>query len=78
MYPTHKECLNFRDGFCALFRVRVNSNGRACPNFVPKNFSTHMLHSPSSKEIPSIEELMRRLDEAEKRLKEIMEMIKRL
>ena len=62
-----------------MFRVPVNPNGCACSNFVPKNFSAYVLHGPASpREIPSIDELMRRLDEAEKRLKEIMEMIMKL
>ena len=34
--PTHKECINFRDGICTLYGIPVDPNQPACPNFTPK------------------------------------------
>lgn len=30
---THKECINFSNGYCRLFNVPVDPDGPACPNF---------------------------------------------
>ncbi|RLI17337.1 hypothetical protein DRO44_03770 [Candidatus Bathyarchaeota archaeon] len=35
-YPTHKQCANFKNGFCTVYKVAVNPNDPACPNFVPR------------------------------------------
>jgi len=34
--PTHKECINFENGYCRLFNIPVSPDGPACPNFKPK------------------------------------------
>ena len=34
--PTHKDCINYSNGVCALFNVKVSPEGAACPNFRPK------------------------------------------
>ena len=36
-FPTHRECANFRNGFCTLNGVTVNPDGAACPRFTPKS-----------------------------------------
>jgi len=36
--PTHENCVYFKDGFCTLYGVQVDSNTSICPNFTPKNF----------------------------------------
>jgi len=33
----HSECANFRDGICLLTGAKVDPNGTACPNFIPKS-----------------------------------------
>ena len=38
--PTHKDCINFRDGVCTLYGIPVNPNQPACPNFTPKTAVT--------------------------------------
>jgi len=35
--PKHSECANFRDGICLLTGAKVDPNGAACPNFIPKS-----------------------------------------
>ncbi len=34
--PRHKDCVNYVNGYCRLFNVRVNPNDPACPNFRPR------------------------------------------
>ncbi|MCD6278457.1 MAG: hypothetical protein J7J11_02125 [Desulfurococcales archaeon] len=34
--PTHKECINFENGYCRLFNIPVSPDDPACPNFKPK------------------------------------------
>lgn len=34
--PTHKECVNFRRGYCSLKNKAVDPNGPACDQFVPR------------------------------------------
>lgn len=36
-FPAHRDCANFRNGFCTLNGVAVNPNGAACPRFTPKS-----------------------------------------
>ncbi|MCS7373831.1 MAG: hypothetical protein NDF56_02505 [archaeon GB-1845-036] len=33
----HKDCINFKQGICTLYNIRVNPNDPACPNFIPRN-----------------------------------------
>ena len=41
-FPIHKDCANFRNGFCTLNGVAVDSNGAACPKFTAKSITaTH-------------------------------------
>jgi len=35
--PTHENCVHFKDGFCTLYGVQVDSNTPVCPSFTPKN-----------------------------------------
>lgn len=35
-FPTHKYCANFKNGFCMAYRIAVNPDEPACPNFTPK------------------------------------------
>ena len=35
----HKECKNFRDGFCELKQIDVDPKGPSCVSFEPKNES---------------------------------------
>lgn len=35
-FPTHKQCVNFNNGFCMAYGIAVNSDDPACPNFTPK------------------------------------------
>lgn len=35
-FPTHKQCANFKNGFCITYGIAVNPDEIACPNFVPK------------------------------------------
>ncbi len=34
---THKQCANFKNGFCMAYGMTVNPDDPACPNFTPKN-----------------------------------------
>jgi len=34
--PTHKDCVNFKEGGCTLDNVAVDPNGFACPRFTPR------------------------------------------
>ncbi len=36
-FPTHGNCANFRDGFCALNGAVVDPSAPACPSFTPKS-----------------------------------------
>jgi|GEM_PF-3442301 len=45
--PTHENCVHFKDGFCALHGVQVDSNTPACPSFTPKSSAT-TLRTPST------------------------------
>jgi hypothetical protein len=35
-FPTHGDCVNFRNGICTINGVAVDPNGSICPNFIPK------------------------------------------
>lgn len=35
--PTHGDCANFTNGFCALYSATVDPCQPACPSFMPKN-----------------------------------------
>lgn len=35
-FPTHKHCAHFKNGFCIGYRITVNPDEPACPNFTPK------------------------------------------
>lgn len=45
--PTHGDCANFRDGFCALNGAAVDPSAPACPSFIPKS-STPAPQTPST------------------------------
>lgn len=49
-HPTHKDCVNFKDGFCLLRGVAVDPNGTACPSFTPRNVpvEARRLHPPQT------------------------------
>ena len=75
MFPTHKDCINFRDGICMVLGVPVNPNGPACSRFTPR--SPMPLVPQGSGEV-SLEELKRRIDAAEAKLRVIKSMLERL
>jgi len=86
VFPTHKDCTNFRNGFCALHGIPVNPDGAACPRFTNKSAtplmtirSTRQPLLPREKEEMEIDlsDLKRRLDADESRIKEIKEMLRR-
>jgi hypothetical protein len=35
-FHTHKQCANFKNGFCMAYGIAMNPDDPACPNFVPK------------------------------------------
>jgi hypothetical protein len=35
-FHTHKQCANFKNGFCMAYEIIVNPDDLACPNFVPR------------------------------------------
>jgi len=35
-FHTHKQCANFKNGFCMAYEVMVNPDDPACPNFVQR------------------------------------------
>lgn len=35
-FPTHKQCVNFKKGFCTAYNIVVNPDDPACPNFTPE------------------------------------------
>jgi len=37
--PTHENCVYFKDGFCTLRGVQVDSSTNVCPNFTPKSLA---------------------------------------
>jgi len=86
MFPTHKDCLNFRNGLCTLHRIPVNPDGAACPRFINKSAmllmtvrSTRQPLLPCKNEEMEIDlsGLKRRLDAVESKIKEIKEMLRR-
>jgi hypothetical protein len=86
MFPTHKDCVNFRNGFCASYRIPVNPDGTACPRFTNKDTmplmtirSTRQPLLPRKNEEMEIDllDLKRRLYTVESRIKEIKEMLRR-
>lgn len=36
-FPIHRNCANFRNGFCTLTGAAVDPSESACPNFTPKS-----------------------------------------
>ena len=89
MIPTHKDCINFKDGVCTLLGVPVNPNGPACPRFTaktptqPTTTTAEMIHPPLYLQRPrsrnrevDLNELKRRLDKMEDTLREIKAMLK--
>jgi len=38
--PSHKDCANYRDGFCMLYGIPVDPSTPVCPNFTPRNVSS--------------------------------------
>lgn len=86
MFATHKDCVNFRNGFCALHGISVNPDGAACPGFINKTVTPLMTIRPTRQPLfPRKNEEMeidlsclnRRLDAVESRIKEIREMLRR-
>ena len=79
MFPTHKDCRNFRDGVCVLLGVQVNPDGPACPKFTPKDL-TLPLYKPSRgvESGVSVAELRRRLERLEAKLREVRSMLNRV
>jgi ssDNA-binding Zn-finger/Zn-ribbon topoisomerase 1 len=35
-FHTHKQCANFKNGFCMAYGIAMNPDDPACPNFTPK------------------------------------------
>ncbi len=87
MIPTHKECVNFRGGVCALLGVPVNPNGPACPRFIAKTptmtatitYQPHTLQQLGgvTQEV-DLDELKRRLDRMEDALRKIKAMLRNI
>ena len=84
MIPTHKECVNFRGGVCALLGIPVNPNGPACPRFTAKTqtVTTTITYQPPYPQQPGgvaqevdFDELRRRLDRMEETLRKIKAML---
>ena len=92
MFLTHRDCRNFRDGICILNGIPVNPNGPACPRFIAKNAAPPLLPQQTSVLYPtpssqilktetsetSFDDLKRRLDGAEAKIREIKAMLKRV
>ncbi|RJS68291.1 hypothetical protein CW693_04745, partial [Candidatus Bathyarchaeota archaeon] len=38
-FPTHKQCANYKNGFCTIYGIPVNPDDPACPNFTPKTMT---------------------------------------
>jgi len=83
-YPTHKDCVNFRNGICILHRIPVNPDGPACQRFMARNIE--LLQKPLSMEPVLIKnersetdlsDLKRRLDIIELKIQKIKAMLKR-
>ena len=69
LYPTHKECANFRNGICMLYRIPVNPDAPACPRFTAKSVTAQPPHV-------DLEDLRRRVDRLEAKLREIKSLLK--
>lgn len=85
MFPTHKDCRNFKDGNCILLGIPVDPNKPACPRFIAKNITPQMslayhdfssLHNAKNG-MPKVSliDLRNRLDKAEVKLREIKAML---
>jgi len=46
--PTHKECINFSNGYCRLLNIPVDPDGPACPNFRPRSATVSRAAAPES------------------------------
>ena len=49
---THKQCANYRDGFCTFYGIPVNPDEPACPNFTPKTITQTPQSSPTPMQPP--------------------------
>lgn len=47
LVPTHGDCANFGNGFCALCGAAVDPGELACPNFTPRNPTLTSQTSPT-------------------------------
>ena len=73
-YPTHRECVNFRDGRCLLLGIEVDPDAPACPNFTPRPSITPGAPGPSAelwRIRMEIEEIRRSLSILEARLRRL-------
>ena len=82
-FPIHKECRNFRNGFCMALGIPVNPNGSACPMFTPRNnISQHAeginTISPSRASETNLEDLKHKLEDLDIKLQKIKNMLREL
>ena len=61
--PKHSDCIHYRNGFCDLYKVKVNINSPVCPNFIPKTRGTGQLSTTQGppRLLPYIQHLHRPL-----------------
>ncbi|RJS84561.1 hypothetical protein CW702_02320 [Candidatus Bathyarchaeota archaeon] len=83
MYPVHGECVNYRNGFCVLFRIPVNPALPACPHFRRRSYAVSQEAIGAQRRTrgelePDVENLLKRLEEAEKKLKEIRLLLRKI
>lgn len=59
MTAKHKDCINYENGICKHFRIPVDPEAVACPNFIPKtqvlNTSVQRTQRSYENPIPSIQ-----------------------
>ena len=86
MFPTHKDCVNFRNGFCASYWIPVNPDGVACPRFTNKSATLQMAVRPTRQPLLprkneemeiDLSDLKRRLDAVESKIKETKKILGR-